>query len=544
MKLAPIAVFAFNRPDHLRRCLESIASADLGEDSKVTVYCDGPRTQEDAQRCMEVGEVAASFSSRLKLTVVAREENFGLKRSIETGVSETVETAGRVIVIEDDLELSPATLRYFNEGLEKYEDQESVFQLSGYQFPISLSEIDSDPDRQMEAFFLPLTTSWGWATWKRAWNLYDGNPSDSKLDRFSSQEELKSFNFGNSHDFEAMLRAAIAGDVDSWAIHWYDAVHRRRGLVLYPEESLIWNGGFDGSGRHGERREFKRELRVPSDLSFRFPEVIETEESKAERARAFLRSNSKMDETDSGAAMKAGSTRQARTSPNGLGTKLLRRVKQPFTRLVQREVERELKRRRKQSRRSEREKKQSPTAENIETIPDDIVIQESANIYPTARLQNLSRKKGAIAVGAGSHVRGELLTFWNSGSVEIGERSYIGEGTRIWSQAEVRIGDDVLISHLVDIHDTDGHPLNPEDRLKDGRAILERGEYLIPTKTLSSPVVIEDQVWIGFKATVLKGVRVGKGAVVAACSVVTKDVPPYAIVVGNPARVVGDCRES
>lgn len=163
-----------------------------------------------------------------------------------------------------------------------------------------------------------------------------------------------------------------------------------------------------------------------------------------------------------------------------------------------------------------------------------------ATIHDSATFRILSKEEGAVKIGAGTHVRGELLTFWDGGRITIGENCYLGDGTRVWSQSSIVIGNDVLVSHLVDIHDTDGHPIDPDDRVEDSRAILSGKGYLTPTKTKSAPVVIEDRVWIGFKATIFKGVTVGEGAIVAACSVVTKNVPPMTIVAGNPARKVGD----
>lgn len=171
-------------------------------------------------------------------------------------------------------------------------------------------------------------------------------------------------------------------------------------------------------------------------------------------------------------------------------------------------------------------------------VPKGVIVSDSAVVHESAVFRHLSKAPDAIRVGDFTHLRGELLTYWNGGEIRIGSNCYIGEGTRIWSQASVRIGDDVLISHLVDIHDSDGHPIDAADRVLDGRSILQGKGYLMPTQTLSAPVVIGDRVWIGFKATVLKGVTIGEGAIVAAGAVVTKDVPSYCVVAGNPAVVI------
>ena len=106
------------------------------------------------------------------------------------------------------------------------------------------------------------------------------------------------------------------------------------------------------------------------------------------------------------------------------------------------------------------------------------------------------------------------------------------------ADGQVTIGDHVLISHGVDIHDTNSHPLGWEARRHDAEIILG-GKQPHPDPVVdTASVVIEDDAWIGFKATVLKGVRIGRGAIVAAGSVVTKDVPAFSVVAGNPARVI------
>lgn len=164
-------------------------------------------------------------------------------------------------------------------------------------------------------------------------------------------------------------------------------------------------------------------------------------------------------------------------------------------------------------------------------------IDGSATIHPTARISNFLSKPEAIVVGAHTHVRGELLTFWDAGQINIGEWCYVGESSRIWSQSSISIGNYVLIAHLVDIHDTNSHPLDWKERRLDTETILSLS-YRTPTQTLSAPITIEDDAWIGFKASVMKGVRIGRGAIVAAGAVVTKDVPAWTAVAGNPATVV------
>ena len=156
-----------------------------------------------------------------------------------------------------------------------------------------------------------------------------------------------------------------------------------------------------------------------------------------------------------------------------------------------------------------------------------------------SRILNLMGDPSAIQVGDHTHIEGDLQVFWHGGKIEIGDWCYVGTGSRIWSKNSIIIGDDVLISHLVDIHDNTGHPRSAELRKKEARQQLSIGSGLAESHLESAPIVIEDRAWIGFKASVLKGVRIGEGAIVAAGSIVTKDVAPYTVVAGIPAAPVG-----
>ena len=166
-------------------------------------------------------------------------------------------------------------------------------------------------------------------------------------------------------------------------------------------------------------------------------------------------------------------------------------------------------------------------------------MHSSVKLLPTAKVENLSGKPESIHIGENSVILGQLFVFAHAGKIDIGKDCYIGDGTRIWSADSIQIGNRVFISHNVNIHDTNSHSINPVPRHQHFLAIMSTGhpknnDFDIQSK----PICIEDDVWIGFNSTVFKGVKIGKGSIVAACSVVTKDVPEFVIVAGNPAQIV------
>ena len=165
-------------------------------------------------------------------------------------------------------------------------------------------------------------------------------------------------------------------------------------------------------------------------------------------------------------------------------------------------------------------------------------LDPSARIFPEAVIDNFSDNPNLIQVGENSVVRGQLLIFAHEGCIDIGKDCYVGEGARIWSAASIKIGDRVLISHNVNIHDTNAHPIDPVLRHQQFMQIISVGHPKENIGIISKPILIEDDAWIGFNSIILKGVTIGRGAIVGAGSVVTKDVPEASVVVGNPARVI------
>ncbi|SHG93450.1 Acetyltransferase (isoleucine patch superfamily) [Flavobacterium defluvii] len=168
---------------------------------------------------------------------------------------------------------------------------------------------------------------------------------------------------------------------------------------------------------------------------------------------------------------------------------------------------------------------------------DNALIGENTRIFNEAGIHNNLGDRTKIVLGNNCDIRGELLIFGHGGEIIIGDYSFIGERTKIWSAKKISIGNRVLISHNVNIHDNNSHPLDSKLRHEDFKYITAFG--LKKESDLNEKeIIIEDDVWIGFNSTIMKGVKIGKGAIIAANTIITKDVPEYAVCAGNPMQII------
>ncbi len=165
--------------------------------------------------------------------------------------------------------------------------------------------------------------------------------------------------------------------------------------------------------------------------------------------------------------------------------------------------------------------------ENLARIGTD------ADLLDGSQILNAQRNPNSISIGDNSVLRGELFVFGHGGEIRIGAWCYVGAGTRIWSSSSIQIGNRVLIAHGVNIHDNNSHPIDAAERHRHFVAIKTDRHPKTGLSFASGPIIIEDDVWIGFNAIILKGVRIGKGSIIAAGSLVTEDVPPNCLFVGD-----------
>jgi acetyltransferase-like isoleucine patch superfamily enzyme len=167
-----------------------------------------------------------------------------------------------------------------------------------------------------------------------------------------------------------------------------------------------------------------------------------------------------------------------------------------------------------------------------------VIIGKKSKFYSEAKVINTQKQKNKIVIGENTHIRGELLIWPNSNGIFIGNNSYIGHNTIIRAAERIIIGNSVLISHNVNIIDTNSHEINYKEREIGYLNLQKNGLPVKMGNVETSPITIEDHAWISYNVCILKGVTIGKGAIIGAGSVVTKDVPPFTLYAGNPAKFI------
>jgi hypothetical protein len=290
-KLAPIALFVYNRPQHTLQTLEALAANDLAKESVLYVFADGAKssaTEADRQRIEETRQVVQSKRWCKEVIVKAQTTNQGLANSIINGVTKLLERHDTVIVLEDDLVTASGFLAYMNEALSRYANHEQVMQVSGYNFPLQKKANN-------ESYFLPLITSWGWGTWARAWKKFDPMATGYEVLKTNSQLQYQ-FNLNGSYPYTNMLFAQMEEKtIDSWAIRWWWSVFKEKGITLYPDCSLIKNIGVGQDATHTSTTSFPiNESEFSKNLNYtitKFPFEILANLEKFQIVIAFLKLN-------------------------------------------------------------------------------------------------------------------------------------------------------------------------------------------------------------------------------------------------------------
>ena len=284
MSYAPILLFVYNRPEHTRRCIESLLKNSLASESSLFIYADGAKDSTLQEAVNEVRNYIRTIQGFKQITLMERSENWGLARNIIDGVTTQVNRYGKVIVLEDDLVVAPYFLQFMNDALEVYKNEPRVGHIQACDFT---------QDSSLPATFLiKWTGSWGWATWDRAWKHF--NPNGNELLQELEERKLTHvFDFNGKYGFTRMLRRQIEGKNNSWAIRWNASLFLKDILSLNVGRSLVQNEGFDGSGTNcGGGGLYASHLYLQPLLITPISPIEENKEARQAFIRYYARTNS------------------------------------------------------------------------------------------------------------------------------------------------------------------------------------------------------------------------------------------------------------
>ena len=273
----PIALFSYNRPQHVERALSTLACCARLDECDLHFFSDGLRYEEHRGGWEAARRIVRARAADPNATVVEAAANLGCSPSIVKHVTELCREYGRVIVVEDDFVLNPGYVSYLLDGLDRYENEPAVFQVSAYMFPVEL------PPGQ-DAYLMPYTTAWGWATWQRAWQKFDWDAAGI-ADLLADAEAARHFNLRGGVNYTKSLRAELERPRQIYDVMWYYAVFKHNGLVAHPRRSLVYNAGLDGSGTFSTNdRKFPQVPRASIaervfDQPIRWPEIVALDET-------------------------------------------------------------------------------------------------------------------------------------------------------------------------------------------------------------------------------------------------------------------------
>lgn len=275
---APIALFVYNRPKHTERTLKFLKQNQLAAESRLFIFSDGFKSAEDEALVQEVRALIKNADGFKSVEVIERKENMGLANSVIAGVSRLVKDYKQVIVMEDDLITSPYTLTYFNEALSRYREEERVMHIGAYMYPLKENNLP-------ESFFYRAATSWGWATWERAWQHFEPN-IDTLMGQFNARKK-SDFSIEHQMNFWKQMQDFKKGKNNSWAIRWYASIFLKGGLTLNPAQSLVNNIGHDGTGIHSGINDIYNVIINPKPIS-QYPTEITENKVAYEVIKSFL----------------------------------------------------------------------------------------------------------------------------------------------------------------------------------------------------------------------------------------------------------------
>lgn len=242
MSHVAVLFLIFNRPDTTARVMQTIRRA---RPSRLYVAADGPRDRPgEAELCQEARRIATAVEWPCEVRTLFHDSNLGCRNAVSSGISWFFEHEPEGIVLEDDCLPTPSFFRFCAELLDYYRNEARVMCITGNNFQEDMG------DYPCSYYFSKYNHVWGWASWRRAWNLYDLEMA--AFPRFSRSGALDSMSAtpGFSQTWEKTFKKAYRGEIDTWDYQWQFACWLHKGATCTPRTNLVSNIGFRPDATH------------------------------------------------------------------------------------------------------------------------------------------------------------------------------------------------------------------------------------------------------------------------------------------------------
>ena len=263
MVFAPIVLFTYNRPEETRKTLQSILTNAECEKSVLYIFSDAPKKETDREKVEQVRKILHELPRNrfADIEIIEQTENRGLAKSIISGVQYVFEAHDRIIVLEDDCEVSPYFLNYMNGALEQYENDDSIGSISGYS-PELKTKLDTD------VYAVLRSCSWSWSCWKKVWDRVDFSVQDYPALRYN-KAFIRDMNRAGNDRMYRLIRQ-VKYNLQSWSVRFGADLTKRGLLTVYPKYSYVKNIGLESGGVHSSKKAPKA-LKVTNKLAIPQP---------------------------------------------------------------------------------------------------------------------------------------------------------------------------------------------------------------------------------------------------------------------------------
>ncbi len=280
--LAPIALFVFNRPEHTQKVVEALLQNTLAAETELFIFSDAPRKEADIDDVNAVRDFIKSIKGFKSIKFFEADKNIGCADSIIKGITKVFETNDKAIIVEDDIVTAPNFLEYMNSALNKYENDERIYSVSGFNIPKKVPK-----DYNSSVYLAYRNSSWGWGTWKKMWDDVDWNFDFWQA--VKNDEKLRETLVSGGNDLPYMLKLQAENKIDAWDIRFCTHHILKNRFTLFPVKSFVKNIGLDGTGVHcGKSSKFNEESLADS-FSFEFPDVIMEDKIMIEYQKSFFK---------------------------------------------------------------------------------------------------------------------------------------------------------------------------------------------------------------------------------------------------------------